>query len=55
MDMELTDRIVIVTGGLAGINAAISRRLVIEGAIPVFDAPRRSASGSLHATRWSAA
>lgn len=35
MNLELTNKIVIVTGGLAGIGAAISQRLVTEGAIPV--------------------
>lgn len=35
MDLELTDKIVIVTGGLGGIGAAISQRLAEEGAIPV--------------------
>lgn len=35
MDLELTDKVVIVTGGLAGIGAAICRRLVAEGAVPV--------------------
>ncbi|MES1935107.1 SDR family oxidoreductase [Salinisphaera hydrothermalis] len=35
MDLELSDKIVIVTGGLAGIGGAISRRLALEGAIPV--------------------
>ncbi|AWN15261.1 SDR family oxidoreductase [Salinisphaera sp. LB1] len=35
MDLELTDKVVIVTGGLAGIGGAISRSLATEGAIPV--------------------
>lgn len=35
MDLELAAKIVIVTGGLAGIGAAISQRLTAEGAIPV--------------------
>lgn len=35
MDLELCNKVVIVTGGLAGIGAAISQRLAVEGAIPV--------------------
>lgn len=35
MDLELKDKVVIVTGGLAGIGAAISRRLAMEQAVPV--------------------
>ncbi|MGB7754846.1 MAG: SDR family oxidoreductase [Salinisphaera sp.] len=35
MDLELTDKLVIVTGGLAGIGGAISQRLAAEGAIPI--------------------
>ncbi|WP_186036953.1 SDR family oxidoreductase [Burkholderia gladioli] len=35
MDLNLQDRIVIVTGGASGIGAAISMRLAGEGAIPV--------------------
>lgn len=35
MDLELTGKVVIVTGGLAGIGAAISQRLAAEEAIPV--------------------
>lgn len=35
MDLELTGKIVIATGGLAGIGGAISRRLALEGAVPV--------------------
>src|SRR5699024_9464783 len=35
MDLELTGKIVLVTGGLAGIGAAISHRLACEGAVPV--------------------
>lgn len=35
MDLGLADKIIIVTGGLAGIGAAISRRLALEGAVPV--------------------
>lgn len=35
MDLELSDKVVLVTGGLAGIGAAISRRLATEGAVPM--------------------
>ena len=35
MDLQLQDKVVIVTGGAAGIGAAISLQLAAEGAIPV--------------------
>ncbi|MCA3857837.1 MAG: short-chain dehydrogenase, partial [Burkholderia sp.] len=35
MDLNLQDKVVIVTGGASGIGAAISMRLAGEGAIPV--------------------
>lgn len=35
MDLELSNKVIIVTGGLAGIGGAISRRLAAENAIPV--------------------
>jgi len=35
MDLELSGKVVLVTGGASGIGAAISRRLALEDAIPV--------------------
>ena len=35
MDLELKDKVVLLTGGAKGIGAAISRALATEGAIPV--------------------
>jgi L-fucose dehydrogenase len=35
MDLELTNKVVLVTGGAKGIGAAIVRALVAEGAVPV--------------------
>jgi L-fucose dehydrogenase len=35
MDLELKDKVVLVTGGARGIGAAISRALAAEAAIPV--------------------
>ena len=35
MDLELKDKVVLLTGGAKGIGAAISRALAAEGAIPV--------------------
>lgn len=40
MDLQIRDRVVIVTGGGQGIGGAISRRLAEEGAIPVILARR---------------
>lgn len=40
MDLQLKDKVVIVTGGGQGIGGAISRRLAEEGAIPVILARR---------------
>ena len=35
MDLQLADKVFIVTGGSSGIGAAISRSLAEEGAVPV--------------------
>jgi L-fucose dehydrogenase len=35
MDLHLRDKVVVVTGGAAGIGAAIARQLAHEGAVPV--------------------
>jgi L-fucose dehydrogenase len=35
MDLHIKDKVMIITGGAAGIGEAISRRAAIEGAIPV--------------------
>jgi len=35
MDLQLKDRVVLVTGGAKGIGAAIVRTVAAEGAIPV--------------------
>jgi L-fucose dehydrogenase len=35
MDLQLTDKVVLITGGAKGIGAAIARACVCEGAIPV--------------------
>lgn len=40
MDMQLTGKVVVVTGGGAGIGGAISQALAAEGAIPVIFARR---------------
>ncbi len=49
MDLELKDKVVIVTGGAKGIGAAIVRTVAAEGAIPVIVDRDVEAGNSLHA------
>ena len=47
MDLDLKDKIIVVTGGGAGIGAAISTTLAEEGAVPVILARRAPDAGFL--------
>lgn len=48
MNLELADKVIIVTGGASGIGEAIVRTLVIEGALPVIlDRKPREANAAL--------
>jgi len=49
MDLELKDKVVVVTGGAKGIGAAIMRTVAAEGAIPVIVDRDVEAGNSLHA------
>ena len=51
MDLGLKDKVVIVTGGGAGIGAAISETLAEEGAIPVIFARKAPSDGFLARSR----
>lgn len=48
MDLELKDKVVLVTGGAKGIGAAISRALAAEAAIPVIVDRDVEAANALH-------
>jgi L-fucose dehydrogenase len=48
MDLQLKDKVVIVTGGAKGIGAAIVRACAAEGAIPVIVNRPGDAGGKLH-------
>jgi NAD(P)-dependent dehydrogenase (short-subunit alcohol dehydrogenase family) len=48
MDLELKDKIVLITGGAKGIGGAISRALCAEGAIPVILDRDADAAHELH-------
>ena len=54
MDLELTDKVVLVTGGAKGIGAAIVRTLAGEGAVPIIvdrdEAAGRSLAGAVAAS-----
>ena len=49
MNLELRDKVVLLTGGAKGIGAAISRTLASEGAIPVIVDRDVEAANALHA------
>jgi L-fucose dehydrogenase len=48
MDLQLKDKVVVVTGGAKGIGAAIVRAVVAEGAIPVIVDRDRTSCEQLH-------
>lgn len=49
MDLELEDKVIVITGGAKGIGAAISRPAAAEGAIPVIVDRDVEAANALHA------
>jgi NAD(P)-dependent dehydrogenase (short-subunit alcohol dehydrogenase family) len=48
MDLELSNKVALVTGGAKGIGAAIVRALASEGAVPVVVDCDESATRELH-------
>jgi NAD(P)-dependent dehydrogenase (short-subunit alcohol dehydrogenase family) len=48
MDLELKDKVILITGGAKGIGAAISRAAAAEGAIPVIVDRDVEAANALH-------
>jgi L-fucose dehydrogenase len=49
MDLQLTNKIILITGGAKGIGAAVSRNSAREGAIPVIVDRDANANAQLHA------
>ena len=48
MDLELKDKVVLITGGAKGIGGAISRAVCAEGAIPIILDRDADAAHELH-------
>ena len=49
MDLELKDKVVLITGGTQGIGGAISRAVALEGGTPVFIGRNSESGGNLQA------
>ena len=48
MDLQLKDKVILITGGAKGIGAAIARTIAEEGAIPVIIDRDQDAAEKLH-------